>query len=556
MKPFRLLVLSSLAVAFATPSFAAIARVGTGAGCTHTTLAGAVATVEAAGTGPHTIRVSTGSYSPPTPVTIREPVTIIGGYSSCTDPTNDDYAPIFYSPHSTFLTIDTNSAPERFAVRLEKINLNGLGSGSRGVFILGDVDVTLHQVEIAQMTEVAIDLRGNDDGRATLHLTSDEEAYLYANGGANYFGGAISCEEADLEIDGYGFYDNAAIESGGAIFLSACDLVLGNVFFTGNQALYGATLSAAFSSIRSAPGAFPRWGVNTATSVGDALYLDASTATLRNAILRGDPVDGGGAVYLSSGSQLTMNGSTSSCPEPVNGFCSAIVGATSDSEGAVLWLQSGSAATLHRTRLEGGYSPTRGAILVEDSQLMLESSVIVSTAGYSAVWVEGDQDTSLELLYVTMTDSDTTVVPVVIDATGETGPRLKILSSILWQENLPTVLGGDLGSPDIDCVLTSDTIPGTHVVSTGDPGFVDPPWDLHLTPDSPAVDFCDDSRLGAQYPDLDGELRGRDISVVPNAFAGAVFDVGVDEYLGFTNNSIFADGFEGGDATAWSAATP
>lgn len=552
MNTHRLFALAVLTLPLAAPALAATAVVGSGIGCSHGTLAAAVAAVEAADDGPHVIRVVTKIYAPTATVEIHEPVTVTGGYSTCTDQTPDGPAPSLQVGATTLAMVDGGGASTRFAVRFENLDVQGTAaSGSQGLRIQGNVDVTLHDVEIYGMTRRAIDLKGYGAG-ASLRLAADEMAYIYQNGGEEYFGGAIACEDSSLVIEHTGFVQNSAVEGGGAIWLGNCDLELGShVELYDNEALYGAAIGASSSQIENRAGSYPHWGVNTASSRGDALYLDYSTATFRDAVFQGNLDGGGGTVYVGYGSQLSMTATTTDCPTPVHGFCSAIVGATSTGEGALLWLQDGSTATLAGTRLHGGYSPVRGPIVVDDSQLVLERSAVVSNSGYTAVWIEGDATTSLSMRYVTMTDSDTVVTPLIVSAPGNVSPQLQILSSILWQENQPTVLGGEIGSPDIHCVLSSDEIPGDHVVVARDPHFVDPPYDLHLTVDSAAIDFCDDARLGAQIPDLDDELRGRDIVIVPNRFTGAVFDVGVDEHLGFAYQLLFADGFEGGNTMRW-----
>ncbi len=71
----------------------------------------------------------------------------------------------------------------------------------------------------------------------------------------------------------------------------------------------------------------------------------------------------------------------------------------------------------------------------------------------------------------------------------------------------------------------------------GDPRFIDPlAGDLHLLPDSPAIDSG--SPVAAPDDDFDGAPRPQ----------GAGFDIGAFEH----GAAIFADGFESGDLSAWS----
>jgi hypothetical protein len=95
---------------------------------------------------------------------------------------------------------------------------------------------------------------------------------------------------------------------------------------------------------------------------------------------------------------------------------------------------------------------------------------------------------------------------------------------------------------------------GTSVVAV-DPRFAAPAQgDLHLHPQSPAVDFCNIAAYAPAHGDGDGQARGFDLGSNPNGtpgVPGGLFDLGFDEV-----RPLFADGFETGGTSRWSAVTP
>ncbi len=96
------------------------------------------------------------------------------------------------------------------------------------------------------------------------------------------------------------------------------------------------------------------------------------------------------------------------------------------------------------------------------------------------------------------------------------------------------LVGALHGYPDEEC--------GTDCV-VGDPLWVDPAaGDLHLQPGSPAVDHGSPDLAPAD--DLDGTARPQ----------GPGFDIGACELADAA--SVFADGFESGGTSAWSATAP
>jgi hypothetical protein len=95
--------------------------------------------------------------------------------------------------------------------------------------------------------------------------------------------------------------------------------------------------------------------------------------------------------------------------------------------------------------------------------------------------------------------------------------------------------------------------PGTGNINV-DPMLVDPAnGDFHLRPFSPCIDAGDNSDPALPATDIDGDDRRIDDPTVPDTGAGEppIVDIGADEFDPWA--SIFGDGFESGNLTAWSA---
>ncbi|VAW39406.1 hypothetical protein MNBD_GAMMA01-1061, partial [hydrothermal vent metagenome] len=119
--------------------------------------------------------------------------------------------------------------------------------------------------------------------------------------------------------------------------------------------------------------------------------------------------------------------------------------------------------------------------------------------------------------------------------------ELRLYSSIVHDPQ-GVVLDINPGTTIIDCIMAHETssFTGTNVF-LNDPDFIDRNnRDYHLSPNSLAIDVCDNSQSSIQYKDIDFQSRGMDnINIVD---INGSFDIGADETSG--NDVIFEDGFE------------
>jgi hypothetical protein len=142
---------------FAPCASAATYAVGSGAGCTHDTLQAALTAAASNASGPHLIKLSTGTLAVPNGVTLHSPqadITLEGGYASCSAAaaTAGQRTTLNATGGNDGTVLDIRSNSFR-AVRLSRLVVTG-GTGETGIFassegggleLRGDLDVFLDQ---------------------------------------------------------------------------------------------------------------------------------------------------------------------------------------------------------------------------------------------------------------------------------------------------------------------------------------------------------------------------------------------------------------------------
>jgi hypothetical protein len=162
-----------------------------------------------------------------------------------------------------------------------------------------------------------------------------------------------------------------------------------------------------------------------------------------------------------------------------------------------------------------------------------------------------------DVAFVSATGNGNSTIPVAWPLVVQSGGLARLNSSV-FHPSAPIAVEGGGSLAEADCLILSDL---THLASGGtsvvvaQPAFSDPAsGNLHLAPGSPAVDFCDATAYTPGQGDGDGQGRGFDLPWNPNGSpgrSGGLFDLGFDEV-----RPLFADGFETGDTSRWSSATP
>jgi hypothetical protein len=237
-----------------------------------------------------------------------------------------------------------------------------------------------------------------------------------------------------------------------------------------------------------------------------------------------------------------------------------ITGGEADDGGAGVFVDGSGSVVLRQTLVEGNETDFGAAGWVEGGgNLELESSVVAKNVGWNAFQVM-DGTLRLELVSTALNGlPDPTAASAVYDL-GDASSQVEVFSSSLDDQAIGSCVG-TCGGHHMDCVVSpfNDALyPGTitryHRLS---PRFRDPArGNYHFRPDSPAIDLCDGS-LASPTPgvgDVDRNPRPIDLLAVANEHGS--HDAGADEVTAAELVLIFSDGFETGDAGAWSAAVP
>jgi hypothetical protein len=134
---------------------------------------------------------------------------------------------------------------------------------------------------------------------------------------------------------------------------------------------------------------------------------------------------------------------------------------------------------------------------------------------------------------------------------------MHVYSSVFHDSAYPDVSYGPPGTSTVDCAVSPQGgnftayVLITRSTRSDTPGFAGAN-DYRPAPTSLLVDYCDASAYAPAYPDLDRRPRCEDSSGKTNTYGAC--DAGAFE-LAPPPDVIFADGFESGDTSAWSAAT-
>lgn len=382
----RLLLALLPALLCANGAAAATYAVGTGTGCTHSSLQAALNAAASNASGLHLIKLPTGTYFVPNGVSLINPqanINLVGGYASCTatTPTAGARSVIDASGgnEGTAFDIRYEVAGEVRRIRLQRIDITG-GSGETGIF--------------ANPEGGGLELRGNlyielDQGTRVLNNRSRRGGGVFLRGGphtvvldvrggseirnnvADIDGGGIYCQrDAYVYIHNSRVNFNEAGRDGGGLWLGdACGTIVstgssttvefngnraGTVFTAAGEGRGGAIFYRSGVSVQSpdnlaigslnSPNAGPILFVGNsaggltsfgnAGSGGGAIYLEG-TASERHRVAIQDAVfannstasQGGSAISVFRGIQLLVEGTPRRCEGAFGfGLCSAFSG--------------------------------------------------------------------------------------------------------------------------------------------------------------------------------------------------------------------------------------
>lgn len=549
--------------------------VGVGTGCTHATLADAVAAAAANGPGDDTIRLAVPSIALPALINVVDQgVLIYGGYSSCTAATQTGRTTITGGGSNDAFWAHGATTEYRTFV-LSRITLDMTGSGLRPLRLDQLENVVLDAVELVggraidganvwMSGQVILQILGNSQIRDG--LASDDGGGIYCEAGGQIFldggsdlhhnsvdsaGGGIYADNCDVTVRSggqaddplwdEGVWNNSSVDPGGGI-----------------SALNGSTVTLTGTSPNAIAGLINNWS----GSAGGGLYLSGAgtTGIARNARIESNGANAGAGVFVGVGATFTMDVNSATCP--LGRHCSRLsrnymwAGGLG---GAAIGVASGGSASVRQTEIyyntaisgTGGTVATvasGGTLYLEGCEVHDNDTLILGDPDVSRFLVLGGSEVTVA--FSTLVEE--TVTPGVGIFRVESGATFELLSSIVQATRTfeaPTF------ASLVDCVITRETATfpagGTQISTVADPNllFLAPPsGGYRLRQSALAIDYCDTFNIAPTDTDIDGQFRGFD---APNTNRLGAFDLGADEWM-----PLLSDGFETGNTSRWSGVVP
>lgn len=523
------------------------------------------------------IRLTFGPFSGPF-VTGEKSLTVVGGFSACGEPTPVGRTNLVGNDASTVLSLLSADGSASFELRNLLIEDGRGASLAGGLDIRGGINVVLRNVLI-RLSNSASDGGGirvahsnNTDGALVVLLNQTE----LIDNVASSKGGGLAClgnggnQHVVILDNGRIISNNAG--SGGGVYARNCTFVSlaggENQGITDNLAQNGGGIYATGGSQVALDGTAPGFltpgnpedsallAGNRAFSDGGGVYLTGATTTFRavDADIAANEAQDGAAIYSIEGAGVTVErGPETDCrrfdspgtPPP----CSRIRGNVSDHFYTILVAGDGAEGRISQTFIhdnQTGSSINSPLIRIysdvggESSRLELEG-VVIHDNNVNLVLVETWNDSFLEVLWSTVADNVLGgMSPALFQTWVQNGaaPEQRIFyGSIIHQPGLPVADSTDSQNSFFFCSIAQDLgFPGQISQSiAADPEFLDAAANnYHVSPESPAVDFCAEGSWPPAYPDMDGQTRG-----TATTNPGTPFDAGADEAL----DRIFADRF-------------
>ena len=519
--------------------------------------------INAAGGG-DTIRVTNqATWTVPAGLVVaNKSLTIVGGFSDCTDTTSDPDTPSIFNAtgSATTLTV-SNAIAGVHNVLVRNINLTGGDGGANkggGVDLSGAMQLRLDNVNV-QTSDAdngggiyvhggppipTLRLEGGSLIGATSIFAGKNNAF--GNGGGIYCdnGGIIQWVDASINFN--------TANAGGGMYLDGCDLTMpsapGNELRTvemrGNEVIEeGGGLFARDSSdvsLTSELNRQVRISDNKADGTGGGVQLINSDFNAVGLKLEQNSAGntGGGAFVLDSTFNM-FRGDSTNCPD--RDRCSTFT--RNFATGAVggIIAQSNSFVDLRQLFMESNTGASVAAVSVSsNSSLTLRDVQLAGNTGSDPgnTRLLSANDGTLDLRHVTAAFNN---VEMVIRSTA--GSSLAIFDSILWHPSNSIVDEDGSGTFDLGCNNASDlaSMPGSL---THTPGFLYgdvatlPIPILHLAPTSENIDGC--SEVPPPNPAFDVVRQPRVVAIPEVPDLGGTLDRGAVEYQAL----VFKHGFE------------
>lgn len=569
----------------ATTAGAATFTVGTSGGCTHAGLQAALDAAAANGPGHDEIRLSAdqvGSF-----LVWNQSVSVSGGYANCaaSTPTSNT---LLSGGGSRVLDISGGTGSFRFVDLAHLVITGGSAAYGGGISIGGAAYVTLEDTavygNVATESGGGIYIQGHDGAVLSLDQGSSVMSNSAPNG-ARGNGGGIACFEdvaasAVVALLDAFIYDNDAGVDGGGLYLSGCDLTSysGGALrgIVGNRARRGGGVAARGGAlVRFYGGSEHPATLDSNTVVRSPPWTDypfGSAVRIEGAGTRLELHDswvignsGEGAIGARDAESVVIDRTLGAdCHDPVR--CSRLA----NNLAALQIYNTG--LTLRDTYLEE--NGPGGSVLVLDAnnrQVQVEGCVFARNHFNSTrpriISVNTGQITIAYSTFVDNLTDDTGWWQYVLGldvGVGDFSRDLTFVGNLVAET--AGILVDTYDNPAqwnpynylFDCLIVHEgtSLPpvssATQVLPGSSPYFVDRAGhDYHLNAGSAPIDVCDTLHF-APGLDIDHQVRGYEDPSLPNWYGP--YDLGADERV--PASLLFADGFETGNTSRWSATTP
>ena len=510
---------------------AAVYIVGTGSGCTHSTISAALTAAHDSG-GIATVRITRSlAYSGQALiVNATQELTIEGGYATCDQASPDTTNTVISASGSTSGHVFNIFASTSVVIHLRRLEIrDGLGAGpgisGGGIYFAGD--------GVLEITDSLVTNNTSAYGGGIAAYGTGTNAALKI--GANTIishnsaglGGGVYAKDIQVSMMAAGSSillnqapgSNSANGYGGGLYLEADDQPLyafigsgaplfGAIY--GNTAQYGGGVAVKSTGSNTAelqlfatdPNLPAYVGFNSASVKGGGIYATNAKANVRawNAVLDNNLAPNGAAAYMASSSKLYVNyaempAAAVACP--VGTACARITNNYADGNpGSIIYGESG-------TTIQFGDPPetvladARGGVMILKNTGTSVFGGSANTAIYRSV--VGSNTTSQEVIKVSdkpLTLVDSTIAGNTIGngkaIVSAANSDVTIQRSILWQPG-STSLSQSGGSLTVQTSDASEntSLGGILAAETYDPRFVDPAHnDYSLRAGSVLIDYA------------------------------------------------------------------
>lgn len=556
---FRSLALALFALLVPGAADAAILTVGSSPGtCSATSIAQALTLAQASAANDEIRLTRSLAYTGvATGVADWDPavsghLVIAGGYDDCLDTTASGRTTLVGDGASTiFIVGETGVVASRLQVTLRRLDLTGGGGGARG---FGNVRVLVESSRIGGNEQGVGALMGAE---VEIAASTTVEANVGATGGAGAFCHGVGSR---LIVAGQVLDNVASAAGGGILAVEGCVVSLrAGAKIEWNSAARGGGLAVGSGSRAEGGGAgllATRIAHNEASEYGGGIAVEGvgPGTHLANVQVESNVAPVGGGVFVGPGGQLRLErynfelcANAKRCFTLSHNRAVASVNAL----GSAALVMTGGELVLMQGYVEGndGDGELDAALAVFGGTMLLDGMQIWNNETDAILFARGG---SIVAGFVSAAgnefwDEGSATWRPSAGASAILSASVEIYTSILADHGpFEPATGGTIVG---DCLIleTEEGIEAEVSMVGVDPRFRDAAsGDLHLRPDSPAIDSCDTKVYAPRDIDFDLDGRGFDTPSVAN-FLGR-YDRGADEFPLY-----FADDFESGGTGRWSS---